>query len=58
MEREATRIRGEEFKKWQKESAKIERNRARNEEGVTKQDLENKKNREKAQVRCKAERLK
>ena len=32
IEREKVRIRGEEFKKWQRESAKIERNRAKNAE--------------------------
>ena len=36
-EQEATRIRGKEFQKWQKESAKIKSNRARNAEGVSKQ---------------------
>ena len=41
MEQETTRIRGKEFEEWQRESAKIERNRARNAEVVAKQDLEN-----------------
>ena len=49
-EQEATRIRGKEFEEWQKESAKIECNRARNAEVVSKQELEKKEERKKAQL--------
>ena len=45
MEQETTRIRGEEFEKWERESTKIERNRASNAEVATKRDLEKKKER-------------
>ena len=58
MERETNRFRGKEFKKWQRESTKIERNRVRNAEIETKRELEKENKRDKAQIRCKAERLK
>ena len=45
-----TRIRGEEFEKWQRESAKIERNRAWNAEEATKRDLFKKKEQETARI--------
>ena len=48
MEQETNAIRGKKFEKWQRESAKIKRNRARNAEVATKCDLEKKKEREKA----------
>ena len=57
-EQETSRIRGKDFEKWQKESAKIERNRARNAEIATEQDLEKKKEREKIWIWCKVECLK
>ena len=50
IKQETTRIRGEEFEKWQRESVKIEKMRAQKAKIATKQDLEKKKEREKAQI--------
>ena len=50
LEKERTRIRGKEYEKWQKESAKIESNRARNAEIASKQDLEDEQERKKARI--------
>ena len=50
IEREMIRIRGKEFKKLQRESEKIERNRAKNAEIETEIIIETEKEREKSWI--------
>ena len=46
IEQETIKIRGKEFEKWERESAKIERNRARNAELEREREIEKEKERE------------
>ena len=58
IQRKKTRIQGEEFEKWQKESDKIERNRAKkrnrakNTETKMVKEIAKEKEREKARIWC------
>ena len=58
MQQETIRIRGKEFEKWQRESAKIERNRARNAEIDREREMKKKIVREKAHIWCEADQVK
>ena len=53
--REKTRIRIEEFEKWQRGRTKIERNRAKNIEFEIEKQIAKEKEREKARIRCEAD---
>ena len=57
MEREKNRIRREDFKKWQRESNKIERERAKNTEIEMEREMVKEKEREKAHIWCEADQL-
>ena len=53
--REKTRIRGKDIEKWQRESEKIERDRAKNEEKEMEREMSKEKEREKARIQCEAD---
>ena len=55
IEQEKTRIRGEEFEKWQRESEKIERIIAKNAETSMMKEIAKETEREKAQIWCEAD---
>ena len=50
IERKETRIRGEEFEKWQQESAKTESNKAKNAETEMVNEIAKEKEREMARI--------
>ena len=57
FKREQTRIRGEEFKKWQRESKKIEREGAKNAGIKMERETAKEKEKEKARIGCEADQL-
>ena len=55
IKKDKTRIRGEEFVKWQRETEKIERDRAKSAEIEMEREMAKEKEREKAQIQNEAD---